>query len=90
MNDPFRGSLVLLKIIITTSMTSSEAERYYSTLKRMKSCLWVTIGEDKLNALVMRSIENKMIFNDVDFNKENIDMFSEINDKRIDFKYKNV
>jgi len=39
------------------------------------------MGEERLNALTMINIENEMIFDDVDFNKKVIDIFSE---KKID------
>jgi hypothetical protein len=36
MNETFREILTLLKILITISITSSEAERCFSMLKRIK------------------------------------------------------
>jgi len=88
MNETFREVLTLLKILITIPMTSSEAERCFSTLKRIKTCLRSTMGEERLNALTMINIENEMISNDANFNKKVIDMFSETKDRRLDFKYK--
>jgi len=67
MNETFREVLVLLKILITTSMTSSEAERdVLQHWKGLKTCLRSTMGEEKLNALTMIN---------VDFNKKVIDIF---------------
>jgi len=66
-------------------MTSCEAERCFSTLKRIKTRLRSTMGEDRLNALTMINIENEMISYDVDFYKKFID--SEKKDRRLGFKY---
>lgn len=46
--------------------------------------------EEMLNALIKISYANEMISIEVDFNKKVIDMFSEITDKRLDIKYKNI
>lgn len=70
MNETFRETFILLKILITTPMTSSGAERCFSTFKGIKTCLRNTIGEERLNALTMLNIENEMIFNDNNFNKK--------------------
>lgn len=62
-------------------MTSSEAERCFSTLKQIKTCLRSTMGEKRLNALAMISIDNKIISNDIDLNQKVTDMFNEIKDR---------
>jgi hypothetical protein len=61
MNKTFREFLTLLKILIIILMTSSEAERCFSMLKRIKTCLrsTSTMGEERLNALIMMNIERK-------------------------------
>jgi hypothetical protein len=88
MNETFREILTLLKILITIPITSSEAERCFSMLKHIKTCLRSTMGEVRLNALTMMNIENEIISNDAYFNKKVFDMFSETKDKSLDFKYK--
>jgi len=88
MNETFREILVLLRILITIPMTSCKMERCLSTLKRIKTCLRSTMGEERLNALTMINIANKMISDDIDFNKKVINIFSEKKDKRLSFKYK--
>lgn len=40
--------------------------------------------------LAMISIENKIVSNDIDFNKSVIDMIGEMKDRCLYFKYKNV
>jgi hypothetical protein len=69
-------------------MTSSEAERSFSTLRRIKTCLRSTICEDRPNALTMLSVESRIINEDIDFNKKVIDNFCDIKERRLDFQYK--
>lgn len=57
-------------------MTSAEAKRSFSTLKRIKTFLRSTMSEDRLSALSMLSIEKLMIKNIPDFNEKVIDMFA--------------
>lgn len=78
MNETFRV-FVLLKILITTAITLSESERCFSILKRIQICLRSTMEEERLNALTMMNIENKMIFDYVNLSKKVIDMLSEKN-----------
>ncbi len=47
----------LIKISLTTPMTTSEAERCFSTLKRIKTLLTITMNNKRLNGLAMISIE---------------------------------
>lgn len=69
-------------------MTSSEAKRSFSTLKRIKTCLRRIIGDKRLNALFMLSIESENIGEYNDFNKKVIDLFLLTKNRRIDFVYK--
>lgn len=88
MNDLFKKVLKLLKLLVVIPMTSSEAERGFSTLKRIKTCLRSTMGEERLNALSILSIESEMIAEDIDFNKKVIDNFSSTKNRRMDFIHK--
>ncbi|KAE9536827.1 hypothetical protein AGLY_006889 [Aphis glycines] len=88
MNDLFKEVLKLLKLLVVIPMTSSEAERGFSTLKRIKTCLRSTMGEERLNALSILSIESEMIAEDIDFNKKVIDNFSSTKNRRMDFIHK--
>lgn len=58
-------------------MTTAEAERSFSTLKRIKTFLRNSITEDRLTALAMLSIEKQMINNIPNFNEEVINRFPE-------------
>lgn len=88
--DTFSETSKLLKIVITIPMTSAEAERSFSTLKRIKTFLRSTMSEDRLSALSMLSIEKLMIKNIPDFNEKVIDMFAKKKERRIELTYKNV
>ena len=55
----FPNTVKLIKILITTPMTSAEAERCFSTLNRIKTFLRSTMLNERLSALAMiLSIEN--------------------------------
>ena len=85
LQSAFSELLQLLQILIVTPMTTSEAERCFSTLRRVKSFLRSTTGNDRLSALAMLSIERKMILEAKDFNKNVIDHFSVAKKRRMDF-----
>ncbi|XP_031337552.1 uncharacterized protein LOC116166657 isoform X1 [Photinus pyralis] len=79
----------LLDIICTTPMPTTECERCPSTLKRIKTFLNnVTISEDRLNALAVLSIEKKFVQSIPDFDNKVIEVFSRLNNRRMDFMYK--
>ncbi|XP_060845267.1 zinc finger MYM-type protein 1-like [Rhopalosiphum padi] len=67
-----------------------EAERSFSTLKRIKTFLRNSMTEDRLTALAMLSIEKRMINNIPNFNEEVINRFAEKKERRIDLTYKYV
>ena len=52
----FPELLKVLKILATMPVTSCEAERSFSTLKRLKTYLRSTMGEDRLNSLAVLNI----------------------------------
>ena len=78
----------LLNIIITTPMTTAESERCLSTLKRIKTFLRTTMGNDRLSALAMLSIESQLVDQMKDFNEKVIDHFATSKIRRMDFIYK--
>ena len=69
-------------------MTPCEAERCFSTLKRVKTFLRNTISEDRLNALAMLSIEKNLVRDSIDFNQNVIDMFAQLKNRRAKFLFK--
>ncbi|XP_013882550.1 zinc finger MYM-type protein 1 [Austrofundulus limnaeus] len=66
--DTFSETVTLLKIIITTPMSTAESDRCFSTLRRIKTFLRNTMSQDRLNALAMLSIEKNLVKNIPDFN----------------------
>ncbi|XP_071371303.1 zinc finger MYM-type protein 1-like [Centroberyx affinis] len=84
----FTETVSLLRILITTPMTTAESERCFSTLKRIKTFLRNTMTQDRLNALAMLSMEKKLIRNIPDFNNRVIERFATQKDRRAKFLYK--
>lgn len=73
----------ILKIGAVILVTSAEAERGFSTLKRLKTYLRNSNGESRLNGLAALSVHR-----DVKINcEEVIERFGEKN-RRLDFKLK--
>ncbi|KAL2086792.1 hypothetical protein ACEWY4_017851 [Coilia grayii] len=86
--EVFSETLKLLRIIITTPMTTAESERCFSTLKRIKTFLRNTMAQDRLNALAMLSIEKRLTHDIPDFNRLVIEKFAHMKDRRAKFLYK--
>lgn len=84
----FSETFLVLQAIVTMPMTTAEAERCFSTLKRIKTFLRSTMGENRLTALAMLSIEKQMIQEIPNFNELVIDAFISKKDRRIDFQFK--
>lgn len=88
LQDTFSETVSLLNILITTPMTTSELERCFSTLNRIKTFLRNTMAQDRLNALAMLSIEKKLTRDILDFNTRVIEKFANQKDRRAKFLYK--
>ncbi|XP_042073593.1 zinc finger MYM-type protein 1-like [Haplochromis burtoni] len=88
LQDTFTETVSLLNILITTPMTTSESERCFSTLKRIKTFLRNNMAQDRLNALAMLSIEKKLTQELPDFNTRVIEKFATQKDRRAKFLYK--
>ena len=86
--DTFSEAVLLLKAIITIPMTSCEAERCFSTLKRVKTFLRNTMSEDRLDALAMLSMEKGFIRDSANFNQTVIDMFAQLKNRRAKLLFK--
>jgi len=71
-----------LKIAATLPMTTCEAERHVSALRRLKMCLRTTILEDCLNVLALLRIHRKVNI-DLDFA---VDEFARSNNPRFVLK----
>lgn len=88
LNETFSECVKLLKVLLTVPMTTSEAGRSFSTLKRIKTFQRNTMAQDRLSALAMLSMERDMIMKIPDFNQRVIDKFAASKDRRMDFLFK--
>ncbi|KAJ8375276.1 hypothetical protein SKAU_G00058560 [Synaphobranchus kaupii] len=86
--EVFSETVTLLKILITTPMTTAEAERCFSTLKRIKTFLRNTMTQDRLNALAMLSVEKRLVTEMTDFNQKVIEKFAGLKERRAKFMFK--
>ncbi|XP_063747657.1 zinc finger MYM-type protein 1-like [Eleginops maclovinus] len=88
LSEVFSETVTLLKIMITTPMTTAEAERCFSTLKRIKTFLRNTMSQERLNALAMLSMEKRLVTDMIDFNQRVIEEFASLKERRAKFLYK--
>ena len=65
--DCYPNVTVAYRILLTITVTVASAERSFSKLKLLKNYLRSTMSQERLNGLVMCSIE-KDIVDTVDFN----------------------
>ena len=71
-------------------MVTSECERCFSTLKRIKTFLRNTMCQERLCALAMCSIEKKLVQETTNFNELVIEHFVRNKERRMDFIYRNI
>ncbi|XP_078529616.1 zinc finger MYM-type protein 1-like [Lissotriton helveticus] len=88
MQNTLTETVTLLKILITTPMTTAEAEHSFSALNRIKTFLRNTMIQERLNALAMLSIESELVKRIPDFNVRVIEKFASMKNRRADFHYK--
>ena len=84
----FSETCTLLQIILTIPMSTAEAERCFSTLKRVKTFLRNSMADSRMNALAMLSIEKDMIRHTSDFNEKVINVFQTLKERRAEFSNK--
>ncbi|XP_065662535.1 uncharacterized protein LOC136085175 [Hydra vulgaris] len=58
--ETFPNSFIALRILLTSPISVASAERSFSKLKLIKNFLRSTTGQDRLSALALISIENKI------------------------------
>lgn len=88
LQEVFHEIIKLLEILITMPMTTVEAERDFSTLKRIKTFLRSTMSQERLNALACLSIEQQFIRSIPNFNERVIDKFAAKKNRRIELNFK--
>lgn len=90
LEDTLTETKKLIQILVTTPMTTAEAERSFSTLKRIKTFLRNSMREDRLTALSTLSIEKKFIASIPNFNDKVIEKFATKKDRRINFQFRKM
>jgi hypothetical protein len=85
LEEAFDETVILLKIIATTPMSTAESEMFFSTLKRIKTFPRNTMGQPRLNPLAMLSIKSQLIQLLKDFIPKVIEKFSQRKDRRATF-----
>ena len=78
----------VINILITIPMCSTEAERTFSSLKRIKTYLRNTMGQSRLNSLSVISIGRDLIRNCDSFNIKVMEEFIYKKERRMHFTYK--
>ncbi|KAG7479691.1 hypothetical protein JOB18_032604 [Solea senegalensis] len=78
LQDTFSETVTLLKILITTPMTTPESQRSSSERARIKNFLSSTKAQDRLNALVMLSMEKNLVKEIPDFNHRVVERFASL------------
>ncbi|XP_061457100.1 zinc finger MYM-type protein 1-like [Rhineura floridana] len=81
----FEEAVKLMKILTTTPMPMTEAQRASSSLQKVKTFLRNTVVEDQLSALAMLSLEKQMIPDIPDFNSRTIEVFANLKERQADF-----
>ncbi|CAH1103808.1 unnamed protein product [Psylliodes chrysocephalus] len=88
LDETYSEAIKLLKIVITTPMSTAEPERCFSTLKRIKTFLRNTMNEERLNALAMMSINKNFVHSIDNFDEKVVEHFVMVKNRTIDFTYK--
>lgn len=90
LSETFSETVNLLTLLCTLPMTTVESERCFSTLNRIKTFLRNTMGQDRLSALAMLSIEKSFVKGICDFNERVIQHFSTAKERRMDLQFKTI
>ena len=90
LKESFHEMTKLIEILITIGMTTSEAERCFSALNRIKTFLRNSMGQDRLNSLCMLAIERTFINSFSTFKDKIIDSFVRAKNRRMDFILKHL
>ena len=90
LDEPLDQLTKLLKLQMTLPVSTASTERSFSCLKRVKTYLRNTMGQERLDGLAKISIENELVSS---MQKEQlyekvINEFTKLKDRRIDLLYK--
>ena len=84
----FNETTKFLRTLITIPMNSVDAERTFSSLKRIKTFLRNTMGQSRLNSLSVISIGRDLLKNCTSFKEEVMEKFISQKERRMNFSYK--
>lgn len=87
MGSVFSECKKLLEIVMTLPIRP-EPENSHRTSKSIRTFLCNTMGHDRLDALCVLSIENKIISSITEFNEKVIDEFAQMKHRQTDYLYK--
>lgn len=93
LNDVFFETSKLLKLLLTIPVTSASSERSMSTLKRIKTYLRNSMGNERLSALATLSIEKEIVGNYnkyPNFKDKVIDHFATTKTRRLELIFKKI
>ncbi len=80
----FPDIFTAIQIYLTIPVSSTACERAFSSLKRLKSWLRASMGQNRLSALALLEIESRIAKLIVDYEKA-IDTFASMANRRIVF-----
>ncbi len=78
----------LIDLLLTVPMTTSEGERSFSTMNRVKSFKRTTMSDERLNALVALSVGSSMIEGNQQFKDRVMEKFINAKQRKMEFSYK--
>lgn len=88
MPGAFPDLILFLKIVLTIPVSSANAERSFSTMKRVKTYLRSTMSEPRLNHLCMLAIEREMSEVLLKDPSAVVDKFAALKSRRLSFLQK--
>lgn len=74
LRDVYPNVDIALRIFLSIPATNCSGERSFSTLKRVKTYLRASMGQDRLNALALLSIESQLV-REIDYD-DIVDVFA--------------
>ena len=80
----------LIKILLTIPMTTSQPERCFSTLKRIKTFIRSTMNFERINALAALSMQKSFFNSHPEIRGRIIFLFAQIKTRRMHFIFKGM
>jgi hypothetical protein len=77
----------LVEVALTTPVSTAESERCFGALKRVKTCLRNSMGQERLKALAVLSIHKDVIADTPRFNQKETELFASQKNRKGQFLY---